>query len=141
MENPRKRGIDLTYPEPERKNQIWKVDLEIREMKRQWHEIMKTRRVPERLWDFGLKYSAKITLLLPRNNLQGRTGYEEVIGKTPDISEYCYFDFYDLVWYYARVHPSISDENRELGRWLGVSHRVGSNMCYSVITRNGSGDS
>ena len=72
----------MTYAEPERKNQIWKVDLEIREVKRRWHEKMRTRRVPKRLWDFGLKYAAKIMQLLPRNDLQGRTGYEEVTGKT-----------------------------------------------------------
>ena len=74
---------------------------------------------------------------IPRNSLQGRTGYEEVTGKTPDISEYCDFDFYDLVWYHSGVHPSISDDNREMGRRLGVSHRIGSDMCYWVITESG----
>ena len=74
---------------------------------------------------------------IPRNSLQGRTGYEEVTGKTPDISEYCDFDFYDLVWYHSGVHPSISQGNIELGRWLGVSHRIGSDMCYWVITERG----
>ena len=55
----------------------------------------------------------------------------------PDISEYCDFDFYDLVWYHTGVHPSISEENRELGHWLGVSHRVGSEMCYWIMTASG----
>lgn len=137
LKNANKRGIDLTYTEPERKNQIWKVDHEIRELKRRYQNKMKSRKVPRRLWDFGLKHTAKILQLLPRNSLQGRTGYEEVTGKTPDISEYCDFDFYDLVWYHAGVHPSISEENRELGRWLGVSHRVGSEMCYWIMTASG----
>ena len=75
--------------------------------------------------------------LLPRNALNGRTAMEEVTGKTPDISEYCDFDFYDLVWYFPGVHPSISQDNRALGRWAGVSHRIGSDMCYWIITSDG----
>ena len=63
-------------------------------------------------------------------------GYEQVTGKTPDISEFLDFSFYDLVWYHPGVHPSISEDNRVLGRWLGVSHRNGSNMCYWVMGRD-----
>ena len=137
LKNAKKKGIDLTYAEPERKNQIWKVDIEIRELKKRWHQKKKTKAVPSRLWDFGAKYTAKIMQFLPRNSLNGRTGYEEVTGKTPDISEYCDFDFYDLVWYYPGVHPSISEDNRALGRWLGVSHRIGSDMCYWIMPVNG----
>ena len=62
-------------------------------MNRRWHEKMKLRHVPKRLWDFGLKYVAKIMRILPKNELQGRTSYEEVTGKTQDKSEYCDFDF------------------------------------------------
>jgi hypothetical protein len=62
---------------------------------------------------------------------------EEVTGKIPHISEYCDFDFYDLVWYFPGVHPSISQDNRALGRWVGVSHRIGSDMCYWIITSDG----
>ena len=31
--------------------------------------------------------------------LHGRTPLEEVTGKTPDISEYLDFGFYDYVWF------------------------------------------
>ena len=41
------------------------------------------------------------------------------------------------MWYYPGVHPSISEEERVLGRWLSVSHRMGSNMCYWVMGKNG----
>jgi hypothetical protein len=30
----------------------------------------------------------------------GRTGYEDVTGETPDISEWVDFDFYDWIWYH-----------------------------------------
>ena len=33
----KKNRIQLTFTEPERVNQIWKVDQEIRELKKRWH--------------------------------------------------------------------------------------------------------
>jgi hypothetical protein len=30
----------------------------------------------------------------------GRPGYEQVTGETPDISEWLDFEFYDLVWWW-----------------------------------------
>ena len=62
----KRKGIDLSYAKPERKNLIWKVDLEIRELKKRWHNKMRTKNAPKRLWDFGIKHSAKIMQLLPR---------------------------------------------------------------------------
>jgi hypothetical protein len=54
----------------------------------------------------------------------GRTGYEEVLGETPDISEWLDFDIYDRVWYHdvAEIGPGIGEEHRKPGWWLGVSH-------------------
>lgn len=137
LKSAQKRGIELTYSEPDRKNQIYKVDLEIRELKKRWHQKKISKRVPERVWDFGLKHAAEILQIIPRNSLDGRTGREAVTGKTPDISEYCDFDFWDLIWYFPGVHPSIAQDNRVLGRWLGVSHRIGSDMCYWVMGVDG----
>ena len=66
-----------------------------------------------------------------------RTGYEMITGKTPDISEYLDFDFYDLVWYWRAPHPSMTSNTRELARWMGVAHRVGSDMCYWLMPVSG----
>ena len=137
LKNAKGKGIDLTYAEPERKNQIYKVDLEIRELRKRVHNKMRSKNVPKRLWDFCLKHSAKVMQFLPRATLNGQTGYEYVTGKTPDISEFIDFDFYDLVWYSPGAHMSISDDNREIGRWLGVSHKIGSDMCYWIMGASG----
>ncbi|KAL7537429.1 hypothetical protein ACHAWF_005759 [Thalassiosira exigua] len=127
----KKRHINMTYAEPERKNQITRVDREIRDLKRRWHDKMRKKNVHERLWDYGLTYTGKIMQILPRSQLRDRTSMEAVTGKTPDISEFCDFDFHDLVcWYHAGVHRGVGQQNRELGRWLGVSEHVGSDMCY-----------
>ena len=71
LANAKNKGIDLIYAELERKNQIWIVHLEIRELKRRTHNKMISNGVPKRLWDFGPKHLAKIMKILPRKNLKG----------------------------------------------------------------------
>ena len=53
-----------------------------------------------------------------------------VTGETPDISEYLDFGFYDWCWY----HENAGLGELKLGRWLGVSHRIGSAMSYWILT-------
>jgi hypothetical protein len=133
----KKKGIDLTYAEGERKNQVWQADVAIRGLKTRWHDTMVRKKVPRRVWNFGLKHAAKIMQMIPGNKHGSRTGYEQVTGKTPDISELLDFEFWDPVWYWAESHPSVSEPARALGRWMGISHRVGSSMCYWIMPVNG----
>ena len=77
-----------------------------------------------------------LTQFLPRGNMQGRTEMGHITSKTPDISEYCDFDFYYLVWYHPVLRPNFNDENSNLGRWLGVSHRIVSDMCYWILKKS-----
>ena len=65
------------------------------------------------------------------------TGYEQITGRTPDISEFCDFDFYDLVWYWRHPHPGLTNHDRELARWIGVAHNIGSDMVYWLMPVNG----
>jgi Reverse transcriptase (RNA-dependent DNA polymerase) len=44
------------------------------------------------------------------------------------------FSFYDLVWYW---HQPGDEDNPRLGRWLGVAHRVGSDLCYWILNQQG----
>jgi hypothetical protein len=64
----------------------------------------------------------------------GRTGIERITGETPDISEWLDFDIYALVWVWDNPIPEI---NPRLARWLGVAHRIGSDLRYWVINDNG----
>ena len=69
-------------------------------------------------------------------NPSGRTAIEEVTGITPDISEWCDFEFYDLVWY--RPHGKLNEgQKAELALWIGVSHCVGSDLCYWILPKSG----
>jgi hypothetical protein len=63
-----------------------------------------------------------------------RPGVEILTGDTVDISEWLDFEFYDPVWYW---HRPGDEDNPRVGRWLGVAHRVGSNLCYWILTSAG----
>ena len=64
----------------------------------------------------------------------GRTPLEVLTGDTPDISEWIEFKFYDRVWYWDNQYD-LSEP--KLGRWLGVSHRVGSALCCWILSLKG----
>ena len=61
-------------------------------------------------------------------------GMTRITGDTTDTSERFDFEFYERVWFWDNPH---SEDNPVLGRWLGVSHRIGSAMCYWVVKCNG----
>ena len=43
-----------------------------------------------------------------------------------------------MVWWLDHpTKPNITDPQRQLAHWLGVSHRVGSDLCYWLITDAG----
>ena len=116
---------------------MYAINLEIRELKKRYHKKMRESSVPKRLWDYGVKHASKIGQFIPKNKLDGWTPWQSVTGNTPDISEYLDFDFYDLVWYFPSAHPSISAKAGELARWIGVAHRIGSDMCYWLMPKSG----
>jgi hypothetical protein len=58
-----------------------------------------------------------------------------ITGETPDISEWLDFGFYEHVWYWDTPNDDIS--SAKIARWLGVSHRVGSGLCYWLLKENG----
>ena len=70
------------------------AEREIRELKKQWRNCMLRQKVPPRLWDYGLVYETNILNRIPRGQQQ-RTGIEVVTGKTPDISDWIDFKFYN----------------------------------------------
>ena len=63
----------------------------------------------------------------------GRTPIECITGDTPDVSEYIYFGFYDWVMY----RHNVGLDKPEIGRWLGVSHKLGKLMSYWVLLESG----
>ena len=113
-----------------------RAEAEIREVKTKWKARMRMSQVPNRLWDYGLVYVAEIQSLLARGP-DKRTGIERLTGDTIDISEWLDFDFYERVSYWDQKKMDMTDEQAKLGRWLGIAHRVGSDMTYWILTESG----
>ena len=128
--------ISLHTTEPGQKNQNHAAEHEIGQLKKKWRRRRLKRGIPNRLWDYGMVYESELMNRYARGP-DGRTGIEEVTGVTPDISEWCDFEFYDLVWY--RPHGKLNEGQNaaELALWIGVSHRTGSDMCYWILPKSG----
>ena len=107
----------------------------IRDIKTRWYRIMTKKNVPPRLWDFGFIWTCETGNLSVSSSryADGRTPIEIITGETPDISEYLDFSFYDWVTY--RQNSGLGP--LELGRWLGVSHKLGDLMSYWILPQSG----
>jgi hypothetical protein len=128
--------IRLRRSEAGRSNQNYAAERENGELKKRWRNRMLKRKVPPRLWDYGLVYKTNILNRIPRGQQQ-RTGIELITGETPDISEGLDFEFNDRVWYYNQKKIEIDGSGRRLARWLGIAHRVGSDLCYWLLLESG----
>jgi hypothetical protein len=136
MKEIRKLRIKLHNSEKGRSSQNHRAETEIRELKRRWKARMVERQVPPRLWDYGIVYVSEILSITARSK-DGRPGMEEVKGETIDISEWLDFEFYDYVWYWDEKKMDMTQAQRLVGRWLGIAHRIGSNMTYWILTKSG----
>ena len=107
----------------------------IREIKRRLYRIMHKNNIPRRLWDFVLAWvceTGNVTVSSSRY-AKGRTPLEILTGETPDITEYLDFSPYD--WVTFKQNAGLGEP--QIGRWLGVSHRVGPLMSYWVLPESG----
>ena len=92
--------------------------------------------IPKWFWDYVGLYTCNIHNLTASTLLDNRTPKEVVTGNTPDISEYTEFHIYQPCYYFNSADTFPNDKEC-LGRWLGVSHRVGQGLCYFVVNNNG----
>ena len=64
----------------------------------------------------------------------GCPSLERLTGGTIDIYEWLEFEFYELLWFW---NNQSDDTKTILGQWLGVLHRVGSDVCYWTLSEKG----
>jgi hypothetical protein len=128
--------IPITQSEPHSPWQV-RVELCIREIKKAVRHTMLRTGPPKQLWAYCMIYQCKLRNLIthPHFSLNGRTPYEVTIGRTPDISEYLDFAWYDTLWYYDES-AEFPQERRKLGKWLGVVHHMGQALCYYILNEN-----
>jgi hypothetical protein len=128
--------IKMHYAEKGRSKQNHRAETKIRELKQRWKNQMTDKHVPSRLWDYGLVYIAEILSIIACGK-SGWPGIEAVMGHTVDISEWLDFEFYDYVWYWDEKDTDMTDDQRIVGWWLGISYRVGSDMTYWILMQAG----
>jgi hypothetical protein len=83
----RQMRIKLDTAEQGRKNQNHAVEWEIGFLLKCWKLWMQKKNVYSWLWDYSLVYEGKLLTRMSRGN-DGRSGYEQVNGKTADISKW-----------------------------------------------------
>ena len=107
----------------------------ISEIKKRWYRIMLKNKVTKILWDYGLIWIRETGNLSVSSSryASDRTPLEYITVDTPDIIEYLYFTFY--YWITYRTNYGLGEMS--IGRWLGVSHKVGHMIYYWVITVSG----
>ena len=107
----------------------------VREIKKRWYRVMFKKKVPPSLWDYGLRWVCETMSRthLRSNRIDGGVPLQIVTGETVDISNYMEFSFYDRIWF----RDNIGLAPPSPGRWLGVSHHVGSVMAYHILQSNG----
>ena len=131
MAQAQKHHIHLSLSEPGMHNQS-KVEQVICELRKKWFHIMHKKHVPKQLWDYGLRWTWDVMLhtSTEARSAKGQTPLEIITGDTPDISEVLDFGFHNWCWY----SDAFGMAETKLGRWLGVSHRVGNLMSYWLLT-------
>jgi len=107
----------------------------IREIKKRAYRIKQKYQVPDRLWDYLVSRVCETACLSTNSSryANARTPMEIITGKRPDISEYLNFPFY--CWVTFRQQAGLGE--LQLGRWLGVSHKVGMLMSYWILPPSG----
>ena len=107
----------------------------IKDLKRGIRHASQRTGSPQRLWNYCGEWVAAIGKLTarPLPSLVGRTPIEVLTGDTPDISEYLHHDWYQYVWYHDPP-SAFPEQQRRLGRWLGVAHTIGSALFYYILT-------
>ncbi len=128
--------IKLKRSEVGQSNRNYAAERKIEELKKRWRNCMLKRKMPPCLWEYDLVLETNILNSIPRGQ-QWRTGIEVVTGKTPDISEWIDFEFYERLWYNDQKKIEIDGSGRCLARWLGVAHRVGSDLCFCMFLESG----
>jgi hypothetical protein len=130
----RRNDIKVHTTEPDQSNQN-PAEGVIQELRKKGFRTMTPKRVPRRLWDYGVQWTTQIMQCTSTQagGLRGACPLEHVTGETVDTSEHLNFGFYD----HASHKENAGLGATAIGRWLEVSHRVGGLMSYWMLMQSG----
>ena len=114
------------------------AEASIREIKVGIRRAMRRANAPKRLWCYCGQWVTAIRRLTALDNpkLDGRVPQEDVMGSTPDISQYAQFNWYEPVYYYEPT-AQFPDNKNLLGRWVGVAEASTNVMAFYILTGTG----
>ena len=114
------------------------AEASIKEIKKGTRRKLRLTGAPRRTWSYAAKWVTDVRRFIANDHpsCDGRTGFENVTGSTPDISPLALFDFWEPVWYYMPVEK-FPYEKKVIGRWLGIAHNCTDDMAYVILPESG----
>ena len=114
-----------------------RAELVIGKIKASVRKTMKRTYCPLRFWDYCLEWQARVSNMTPKDlfQLRGETPFYTAYGFEGDISNLATLGFYDWVYFKDNEDFPLADE--VLGRYLGPTEDVGSNMTSWILKLNG----
>ena len=102
-------------------------------------KLMEGRGIPIELWDYVVVYASMLNNVKfhPVHRLEGRTPFEYVHGRTPDISAFIDFGMYDFVWFIVSPKPKFPEPRRVIGRFMGPSKTLIQDLSFKILTKSG----
>ena len=118
----------------------WQNDAEkgIGKAKKKTKLRMTKLKIPKRLWDDCLEWECDVMSHVAHATYGDATAvpHAQVVGRTPDISKWAEFGFYDWIYWWD-CRADFPDDNRTIGRYLGPSRDVGGELCCKILKKNG----
>ena len=104
-------------------------------IKRAVRYLLRKTNTPVRLWDYCWEYycGLKRITVTPNLHLEGLTPHQKIHGTAPNITEYIQYTWYEWIWY----SDLDSDDDEDLGRWLGPAFHAGVGHTSYILKRNG----
>jgi hypothetical protein len=129
----RKYVVADEFSEPYHQNQN-PVELNaIKWLKHHAQILMDRVNCPPDVWLQACQYLADIHNISANDGLNDEIPLQKRHGSTPDISAYLQFVFWQKVFYMQHT-SSFPATTEKAGYFIGVSHNVGDNLCFKILT-------
>ena len=96
--------------------------------------LIQMKQAPRKQWYYLVVYISYIQSMteVPNYELKEMSYNESLTGDTPNILSYLEFEWYNQCWYIS--HMSLTGDNRKLGRYFGVAHKLVKYLCCLIFT-------
>jgi hypothetical protein len=88
---------------------------------------------PPNVWLQACLYLANVHNISSNDGINNEIPLQRRHGTTPDISAFLQFVFWQKIYFmqHGQYFPATTEQG---GYFLGVSHNVGDNLCFKILT-------